>query len=219
MQSYTCLGIGRHWIMDLPHSMYAVYFSTTDAMVYEANKLFLGLSPEDTHAIDTETNVNFYSIRSHVGVPFVMLKVKDDAVQWCRGANAKRPTNYIRQIVAFIVSKRFDIAGDMACTGIVKQNGKYYNIYDLPKGFVYRGNMDLSYADLVQLPDMRTVTIKGDYDISGNDLRHITGAPAVVEGDFIILDNSNPYLFKDRPKSQFTRIGGKFFNSYYPNGR
>lgn len=218
-QNYNGLGIGRHRIMDLPRSMYAVYFSTTDAMLYEAEKLQLKLNPEDVEAIENRPNVNFYSIRSHIGEPCVMLKVEDDAVQWCRGANAKRPTYFMRQIVAFIVTKKFGVEGDMACTGIVEQNGKYYNIYDLPKGFVYRGDMDLSYAGLTQLPDMRTITIKGDYNISGNDLRHLTGAPAVVEGDFMVLDNANPYMFKDKPNPQLTRIGGLFCNSFYPNGR
>ncbi len=218
-QNYNGLGIGRHRIMELPRATYAVYFSTTDAMLAEANKLHLKLTTEDAHAIDETSNVNFYSIRSSIGAPLVMLKVQDDAVIWCRGDRAKRPVDFTRQVVSFIVTKRFGIKGDMACTGIIEQKGKYYNIYDLPKGFIYRGNMDLSYAGLTQLPDMRTVTIRGDYNISGNDLQHIIGAPAVVEGDFIILDNANPYLFKDKPNPQFTKILGKFRNSYYPNGR
>ena len=216
-QNYTGLGIGRHRIMELPRATYAVYFSTTEAMLAEANKLHLRLTPEDAHAVDDMPNVNFYSIRSHVGEPVVMMKVEDDAVQWCRGANAKRPTYFMRQIVAFIVTKKLGVKGDMACTGIIEQKGKYYNIYDLPKGFVYYGDMDLSYAGLTKLPDMRTVTIKGNYDISGNDLQHITGSPAVVEGDFIIKNNGNPYLFKDKP--MFTKICGKFYNYFYPNGR
>ena len=216
-QNYTGLGIGRHRIMELPRSMYAVYFSTADAMLYEADKLHLKLNAEDACAIDNAPNVNFYSIRSHVGEPVVMMKVEDDPVQWCRGANAKRPTYFMRQIVAFIVTKKLGVKGDMACTGIIEQKGKYYNIYDLPKGFIYYGDMDLSYAGLTTLPNMQTVTIKGDYNISGNDLRRLVGAPAAVDGDFIILDNANPYLFKDKP--WFTKIGGKFFNSFYPNGR
>lgn len=216
-QNYNGLGIGRHRIMELPRSTYAVYFSDTTAMLAEANKLNLRLKPEDAHAIDEVNNVNFYSIRSNVGTPLVMMKVQDNAVQWCRGIDATCPSNYARQIVAFIVTKRFGIAGDMACTGIVEQKGKYYNIYDLPKGFVYNGDMDLSWANLTKLPDMRTVTIKGDYNISGNNLRHLTGAPARVEGDFIVLHNFVPYLFKDKP--QFTKIGGKFYNYFYPNGR
>jgi len=216
-QNYTGLGIGRHRIMELPRATYAVYFSTTEAMLAEANKLHLRLTPKDAHAVDDMPNVNFYSIRSHIGEPGVMLKVMDDAVQWCRGDRNMRPVKYIRQIVTFIVTKRFDVAADMACTGIIKQHDKYYNIYDLPKRFVYYGDMDLSYAGLTKLPDMRTVTIKGNYDISGNDLQHITGSPAVVEGDFIIKNNGNPYLFKDKPV--FTKIGGKFYNYFYPNGR
>lgn len=216
-QNYNGLGIGRHRIMELPRSTYAVYFSDTTAMLAEANKLNLKLKPEDAHAIDNAINVNFYSIRSNVGTPLVMLKVMDDAVQWCRGIDATRPSNYVRQIVAFIVTKRFGIAGDMACTGIVEQKGRYYNIYDLPNGFIYRGNMDLSHAGLRSLPNMRSVTIMGDYNISGNDLTTLNGAPSKVEGDFIIMHNANPYIFKNKP--MFTKIGGKYYNDFYPNGR
>ncbi len=216
-QNYNGLGIGRHRIMELPRSTYAVYFSTTDAMLHEANKLHLKLTPEDAHAIESGKNVNFYSIRSSMGAPLVMIKTVDDAVMWCRGDYVKRPVEYTRQIVTFIVTKRFDIKGDMACTGIVKQNGKYYNIHDLPNGFIYHGNMDLSWANLTQLPDMRTITIEGDYNISGNNLHNLTGAPAKVGGNFIIMNNANPHMFKDRP--QFTKIGGKYYNNFYPNGR
>ena len=79
-QNYNGLGIGRHRIMELPRATYAVYFSTTDAMLSEANKLHLKLTTEDAHAIDETSNVNFYSIRSNMGAPLVMLKVQDDAV-------------------------------------------------------------------------------------------------------------------------------------------
>ena len=217
VQNYTGLGVGRHRIMDLPRSFYAVYFSAQEALLHEADKLEIDLQNEDVRAIEYSKNMNFYSIRSYDGTPHVLLKVTDDAVQWCRGSNMGRPTNYMRQIVTFIVKKRLEVAADMACTGIISQKGKYYNIYDLPKGFVYHGDMDLSYADLIQLPDMRTVVIKGDYDISGNYLYSFSGAPAKVEGDFIFMDNGIPNIFKHRP--QFTVIGGKYYNDFYPNGR
>ena len=64
---------------------------------------------------------------------------------------------------------------------------------------------------------MRTITIKGDYNISGNNLHNLTGAPAKVGGNFIIMNNANPHMFKDRP--QFTKMGGKYYNNFYPNGR
>lgn len=210
LQNYPGLGVGRHKIMDLPRSMYAVYFSVNDAMVRESHKLQLRLRVEDLHATEEANNVNFYSIRSYDGAPHVMIKTLNDAVVWCRGVHGSRPAEYIRQIVTFIVQKDLDVMGDMACTGIIKQKGKYYNIYDLPKNFIYNGSMDLSYAGLTQLPDMRTVTIHGDYDISGNRLTRFEGAPLKVDGDFIIVDNENPYLFRNKP--QFTKIGGAFRN-------
>ena len=217
IKNYVDLGTGRHKIMDLPRSMYAVYFSTQDAMVHEAQKLRLKLSVEDLHAMENDQNVNFYSIRSYDGAPYVMIKTVDDAVQWCRGAGAVRPIGYIPQIVTFVVTKELGIAADMACVGMVKQKGKYYNIYDLPHGFVYYGDMDLSYAGLTQLPDMRGVTVHGNYDVSGNRLVSLNGAPWTVDGDFIVMDNENPYIFRKLP--QFTKIGGKFCSDCNRNGR
>lgn len=205
LQNYTGLGTGRHRVMDLPRSMYAVYFSTTDAMLREANKLHIKLNAEDAHAIDNTNDVNFYSIRSYNGAPCVLLKTQNDAVQWCRGENAKRPANYMRQIVTFIVKKQLLVAADMACTGIVSQNGKYYNVYDLPHGFIYNGNMDLSNVGFRYLPDMRTVIIKGDYNISGNALCSYEGIPQEVFGDFYGYDSG----LKGKPI--FCKIHGKFY--------
>ena len=206
-QNYTGLGAGRHRVMDLPHSCYVVYFSDCDAMLAEANKLHLRLSPADAHSFENATGMKFYSIRSYDGAPHVMLKVADDAVQWCRGMRAMRPTHYMRQVVTFIVRKQFDVAHDMACTGIVRQNGKYYNVYDLPNGFIFHGDMDLSYAGLRHLPDMRSVTIRGDYDISGNSLMSYAGVPKKIYGDFYSYDNARLVA---HPK--YCTIRGKFYN-------
>lgn len=209
VQNYNGLGMGRHRVMELPRSCYAVYFSDADAILAEAKKLHIKLSAEEAHSFENAANMNFYSIRSYDGAPHVMLKVVDDAVQWCRGVYAARPDNYMRQVVTFIVKKQFDIAHDMACTGIVRQHGKYYNVYDLPNGFVFHGDMDLSYAGLRHLPDMRSVTIRGNYDISGNALRSFAGVPKEIYGDFYANDNEIPYMLKERPK--FCAIHGKFY--------
>lgn len=208
-QNYNGLGVGRHRIMDLPHSMYAVYLSTVDAVLNESNKLHIRLNADDVCAIENNANVNFYSIRSHDGAPHVLLNVQNDAVQWCRGLYVGRPANYMPQVVTFIVKKQFDVARDMACTGVIRQNGKYYNVYDLPHGFVFSGNMDLSYAGLRHLPDMRSVIIKGDYNISGNALISFAGVPKEIYGNFYANNNEIPYVLKERPK--FCAIHGKFF--------
>ena len=213
VKSHNNLGAGRHRIMDLPRATYAVYLSDSDALRYEADKLDMVLNRNDVYACGHIENVNFYSIRSCDGAPHVLLKVANDAVQWCRGMGATRPAQYMRQVVTFIVKKRFGIDADMACTGIVRQKGRYYNVYDLPRGFIYYGNMDLSNAGLSKLPDMRTVTIKGDYDISGNSLLSFTGVPHEIFGDFYFYDNAFRYELSGRPA--YCNIHGEFHSGYH----
>lgn len=209
VKNYSGLGAGRHHIMDLPRSMYAVYLSSADAVSSEAGKLNIQLKAGDVQLVENTQNVNFYSIRSYDGAPHVLFRVENDAVQWCRGLGGGRPANYMAQIVTFIVQKQFDIARDMACTGIIRQNGKYYDVFDLPHGFVFNGNMDLSYAGLRHLPNMRSIIIKGDYDISGNALLSYAGVPKEIYGNFYANNNEIPYMLKERPK--FCAIHGKFF--------
>ena len=56
---------------------------------------------------------------------------------------------------------------DMKNIGLLKQNGKYYSIHDLPDGFVVRGDLDLSGMDLsdvnLNMEVMGTLVLSGEY--------------------------------------------------------
>ena len=56
---------------------------------------------------------------------------------------------------------------DMKNIGLLKQNGKYYSIHDLPDGFVVRGDLDLSGMDLsdvnLNMEVMGTLILSGEY--------------------------------------------------------
>lgn len=199
---------GHDWIMKLPHSMHGVRFSNLDALKRDADSLCLVLSKSDIESFGTK-GVVFYALSAYDGTPCVMMKAVDNSIQWCRGAHAKRPLNYMKQVVEFIVTNELDVGADMASTGIVRQGERYYDVYDLPRGFIYNGDMDLSYAGLRRLPDMSTVTINGNYDISGNSLMFYDGAPRVVEGNFYVRNNEFRNRLQSKPLG--TKIGGKFF--------
>ena len=202
-------GVNVERIMNLPGGMYAVRLLTKNAAWRETQKLNLHISHlEVLHSMD---NTEYYSLRTNDDHARVMLMVKNGAVQMCRGLNRLRPASYMNQIVAFIVDCGFGIDADMACTGLIRQKGRYYNIYDLPQNFIVSGNMDLSYAGLDKLPNMKGVTIKGNYDISGNSLIGFFGAPSVVYGDFIVNHNGFPNVLRQPPK--YTTIYGKFINN------
>ena len=199
------------WVMDLPGGMCAVRLLGHNAAWRESQKLNLRISHFDIKEL-MQTN-EYYAIRSANGHANVMLRVHDNAVYMCRGMNKMRPTACMPQVVAFIVNSGFDIAADMAGAGLIHQNSHYYNIYDLPQNFIVSGDMDLSYAGLTNLPNMRGMTIRGNYDISGNYLVGFTGVPSVVYGDFIIKNNYLKKFTMKRP--QYITIHGRFINDSY----
>lgn len=61
------------------------------------------------------------------------------------------------------------------------QDGKKYDLFNLPKGFIINGNIDLSHMDLTELPDLSTVIVRGAFDCSRNMLKSLNGAPKKVE--------------------------------------
>ena len=65
-----------------------------------------------------------------------------------------------------------------------EQDGKMYSLYDLPDGFVIKGNVDLSDRDLTELPDLSKVTIIGGFYCHENQLTSLHGAPQKIDGDF-----------------------------------
>ena len=70
-----------------------------------------------------------------------------------------------------------------------EQDGVKYNLYDLPDGFVIKGDLDLSDKGLTELPDLSKVTVKGDFDCSSNQLTSLQGTPQEVGGYFYCYNN------------------------------
>ena len=171
----------------------------------------LNMYPHKMSGFDKGGTIRFWALFACNGKPCVLIKTRGDAVTLCRANNGARPTQYISHVVSFIIGHEFHIAADMACTGIIRQKGNYYNIYDLPQGFVYIGNMDLSWAGLYELPDMSTVIIRGNYNISGNYLRNFYCAPREVFGDFDVSKNHLPHIASRKLP---TIIHGRFINDF-----
>ena len=69
---------------------------------------------------------------------------------------------------------------------IVKdRHGVEHNLYDLPKNFVFDGDIDLSGSNLRELPDLSTVTVTGSFDCwDCSNLTSLKGAPKIVNGYF-----------------------------------
>ncbi len=87
-----------------------------------------------------------------------------------------------------------------------EQDGKMYNLYNLPDGFVIEGDVHLSEKGLTELPDLSKVTVKGDFSCNDNQLTSLTGAPREVGGDFWCGNNQLTSL-EGAPQ----KVGGGFW--------
>lgn len=83
--------------------------------------------------------------------------------------------------------------------GVIHQGGHYYDAFNLPKGFVVKGNLDLSGMGLTELPDLSTVTVKGNFYCGNNQLTTLKGAPKKV-GERVYCDDNKLVSLLDMPK-------------------
>ena len=85
-----------------------------------------------------------------------------------------------------------------------QQEGKTYNLYEMPDGFVFSNTVDISYNDLKELPDLSKCVCLAGFICCGNKLKNLKGAPKEVHGDF---DASHCALESSEGISQ--KVGGK----------
>ncbi len=69
------------------------------------------------------------------------------------------------------------------------QDGKVYSLFDLPDGFVIKGDLDLSSSGLHELPDLSHVTVEGNFDCSLNSLKSLKGCPQTIGGNLNCMHN------------------------------
>lgn len=87
----------------------------------------------------------------------------------------------------------------------IEQDGKTYNLYEMPKGFVIKGDVMLATRDLAELPDLSEVIVEGDFYCYGNRLTSLKGCPKEVGGSFYCGDNELTSL-EGAPQ----KVGGVF---------
>ena len=198
--------VGVQHIMDLPGNMAAYQLMTPDALDFESDYMghCVGQGSYDADVASGKTKI--YYIRDEHGEPHVTLEVRGTEVHQIKGKQNKAPVSkYVPSVVKFIESQHFEIVNDLKNLGLIRQDGKFYDIYNLPKNFVVKGDLDLSDMELTELPDLSTVTVLGSFDCEDNQLTSLTGAPKSVGGGFYCNGNQLTSL-AGAPKS----VSGNF---------
>lgn len=190
--------MGTKHVMDLTDGVAVYQLLTPDALDFESEYMghCVGRGEYDKGVADGTTQI--YSIRDENGEPHVTFEVRGGMVCQCKGKANKRPIAKYRPLIKkFIETMQFDIAAaDAKNIGLIRQDGKYYDLFNLPAGFVVKGNVDLSLMGLTELPDFSTVVVNGNFSCGGNQLTNLKGAPKKVGGDLWCV------------KSQLTSLDG-----------
>lgn len=198
--------VGVQHIMDLPGNMAAYQLMTPDALDFESDYMghCVGKGSYDADVASGRTKI--YSIRDERGEPHVTLEVRGTEVHQIKGKQNKAPVRkYVPSVVKFIESQHLEIVNDLKNLGLIHQDGKLYDVFNLPKNFVVKGDLDLFDMGLTELPDLGTVTVRGSFFCSQNQLTSLVGAPKSVGGAFFCRFNQLTSL-TGAPKS----VGGHF---------
>ncbi|MBO4294998.1 MAG: hypothetical protein J5896_06110 [Alphaproteobacteria bacterium] len=87
------------------------------------------------------------------------------------------------------------------------QDGKVWDVDNLPEGFVIKANINFSKSDMNKLPDLSRVSVIGDfYCEECQNLTTLQGSPREVIGDFYCSDCYNLTTLKGASQ----KVGGDF---------
>ncbi len=182
---------GTELVKSFDDRMNIVYLKTNLAKDFESHEMYhcAGNGDYDDDD-DNKDDIILYSLRDEKGHPHVTLEVRNGKLCQCKGNNNQKPKDkYLPYIRDFIKESGFDISGDIKYLGIFKQDGQYYDLHNLPKGFVYKGMLDLSGLGLKHLPDLSHIEVTGTFICRDNFLESLQGAPYKIGGSFYCNSN------------------------------
>ncbi|MFH1158817.1 MAG: PcfJ domain-containing protein [Pseudomonadota bacterium] len=91
---------------------------------------------------------------------------KGDILLQCKGKEDKPPIQeYMPCVQGFVTKQQFDLQENALYTGLIKSDGKYFSIYELPENLFMKGFFDLSNCrSLTKLPD--NLSVEGNFALN-----------------------------------------------------
>ena len=195
-QMYKASLAGTERVMKLTDGMEIVRLTTPEALDYESEYMghCVGRGGYDEDVAKGTTKI--YSLRDADGMPHATFEVcvnqetGAEEIHQCKGKGNNAPVEKYRPYAQeFVKAQDFELVGDKKNLGLIKQEGKYYDVLHLPKKFVVKGNLYLSDRNLTELPDLSDVIIEGDFHCENNQLTSLKGAPKAVGGSVFCSKN------------------------------
>ena len=200
-------------VMDCENGYYFVILYGRDALQYCGKHMHHCVQNDYWAKAIKKPEQELYSLRDANGEPHLTLEIYNGVVLQCQGRSHTAPNPMLRKMVREFIAKNYfeipDINGWNKHIAYIKQDGVLYDVFNLPNNFVLDNTMDLCGMGLDKLPEMSTITVKGNFVCATNNLSDLTGAPYTITGDCQF--SGNPLVsLRGMPH----KIGGKIHLSH-----
>lgn len=164
---------GEEIVGQLAENLYLVRLTTMDMLHKEG--ISMGHCMKDAgrrrlFRLKLEHGIHFYSLRDRFNNRLATLEIDPPAkcLYQCVGRHSSPPLpGLIPHISAFIREKGLSPLGPARDTGFIEQDGQLYSIYDLPTGFICKGDLKL-HGVKHHIPLPPGLTVLGELDMTGS---------------------------------------------------
>lgn len=174
-----------------------------DAFVLEGNAMGHCVGYEDYFDRYKRGDIKVYSLRDERYRPHATIEVAGDTVVQVKGrADQTLRAVYAGYVQDFVKKQGLKVSADeQPGIGILEDNSRYYNLYDLPKYKKFKlKSLDLSESGLKKLPEMSNVSVSGTLDLSTTKIKNLKGCPKAVQLRLFDCNNLEKDCLKDLPE-------------------
>lgn len=115
---------------------------------------------------------SYFSLRSQSGKTCATMEVRnhDNTLLQCKGRQNTTPiSKYMPAIQAFVQERRLKLAERPRMTGLLEQDGIYYDLRNLPDKLHWKSDLELQGTTIPRLPDH--LIVDGNLCLSGTKLK------------------------------------------------
>ena len=131
-------------VMELENDHRIVRLKTSEALDRESAFLGHCIGKGGYDELLASSDWAYYSLRDRYNRPHATFEIetKTNILHQCKGAqNAPPVEKYYPYVQKFVRAHDFDLEEDAGCTGLLKKDGEYYDLFNLPENLYWIGNI------------------------------------------------------------------------------
>jgi hypothetical protein len=154
-------------IKEYPDGFRIVQLLTPHALDFETAQLGHCIGNDGYDDALNDNDIQFYSFRDPNNKSIATFEIENAIVVQCKGKQNAPPTpKYMGHVKDFIIENNFGLTESAGHTGLLKKDGIFYEVNNLPDDFAWEGDLDISEAKwLKKLPS--NLSVGGELYLTG----------------------------------------------------